>query len=34
MNQQVDVRFPNITYRRGASSQPVPVLSGTGLGEW
>jgi uncharacterized protein (DUF433 family) len=32
LNQQLDdVRFPNITYRRGASGVPQPVLRGTGL---
>ncbi len=32
LKQQLDdVRFPQITYRRGASGQPVPVLRGTGI---
>lgn len=26
-----DSRFPRITYRRGASGQPVPVVRGTGI---
>jgi uncharacterized protein (DUF433 family) len=26
-----DPAFPHVTYRRGASGQPVPVLRGTGL---
>ena len=26
-----DPRFPNITYRRGASGIPVPILRGTGI---
>jgi len=28
---QEDAAFPNITYRRGASGESVPVLRGTGL---
>ncbi len=31
MNQQLDARFPDIIYRRGASGQAVPVLRGIGL---
>ena len=32
LNQQLsDPDFPNITYRRGASGIPTPVLRGTGL---
>ena len=32
LNQQLDdPTFPHVTYRRGASGQPVPVLRGTGL---
>ena len=32
LKQQLDdVRFPQITYRRGASGQPLPVLRGTGI---
>ena len=32
LNQQLDdLEFPQITYRRGASGIPVPVLRGTGL---
>jgi uncharacterized protein (DUF433 family) len=32
LKQQLDdVRFPQITYRRGAGGQPVPVVRGTGL---
>lgn len=32
LNQQLDdPAFPRITYRRGASGQPVPVLRGTGI---
>ena len=26
-----DSRFPRITYRRGASGQPVPIVRGTGV---
>jgi len=32
LSQQLDdPAFPEITYRRGASGQPMPVLRGTGL---
>ena len=32
LNQQIDdPAFPQITYRRGASGIPMPVLRGTGL---
>lgn len=32
LSQQLDdPAFPDITYRRGASDQPLPVLRGTGL---
>jgi uncharacterized protein (DUF433 family) len=32
LNQQLDnPAFPRVTYRRGASGQPVPVLRGTGI---
>jgi uncharacterized protein (DUF433 family) len=32
LKQQLDdLDFPQITYRRGASGRPVPVLRGTGL---
>lgn len=32
LNQQLDdPRFPQVTYRRGASSVPTPVLRGTGI---
>jgi len=32
LNQQLDdLEYPQITYRRGASGIPVPVLRGTGL---
>ena len=32
LKQQLDdLRFPQITYRPGASGQPVPVLRGTGI---
>jgi uncharacterized protein (DUF433 family) len=32
LNQQLDdPAFPHITYRRGASGQPVPALRGTGI---
>jgi uncharacterized protein (DUF433 family) len=32
LNQQLDdPAFPRITYRRGASGQPVPVLRGAGI---
>ena len=32
LSQQLDdPAFPDITYRRGASGQPLPVLRGTGL---
>lgn len=32
LNQQLDdLRFPHITYRRGASGQPQPVLHGSGI---
>ena len=32
LKQQLDdLRFPQITYRRGASGHPVPVLRGTGI---
>ena len=32
LNQQLDdPSFPQVTYRRGASNQPVPVLRGTGV---
>ena len=32
LSQQLDEpAFPHITYRRGASGQPMPVLRGTGL---
>ncbi len=31
IQQLDDPAFPNITYRRGASGQPLPVLRGTGL---
>ena len=32
LKQQLgDQAFPRITYRRGASGQPVPVLRGTGI---
>ena len=32
LNQQLDdPQFPQITYRRGASSVPVPVIRGTGI---
>jgi len=30
-NQLNDPTFPQITYRRGASGQPVAVISGTGI---
>jgi uncharacterized protein (DUF433 family) len=32
LNQQLDdPQFPQITYRRGASGMPVPILRGTGI---
>jgi len=32
LNQQLDdPAFPQITYRRGASGRPVPILRGTGI---
>jgi uncharacterized protein (DUF433 family) len=32
LNQSLDdLAFPRVTYRRGASGQPVPVLRGTGI---
>jgi uncharacterized protein (DUF433 family) len=32
LKQQLDdPAFPNVTYRRGASGQPVPVLRGSGI---
>ena len=32
LNQRLDdPRFPHVTYRRGASGQPVPILRGTGI---
>ena len=32
LNQQLDdPRFPQVTYRRGASGVPTPVLRGTGI---
>lgn len=32
LNQQLDdPAFPHVTYRRGASGQPTPVLRGTGI---
>jgi uncharacterized protein (DUF433 family) len=32
LKQQLDdLRFPQVTYRRGASGRPVPVLRGTGI---
>ena len=32
LNQQLDdLDFPQITYRRGASGSPMPILRGTGL---
>lgn len=32
LNQQLDdPAFPHVSYRRGASGQPVPILRGTGI---
>jgi len=30
-HQSYDSAFPQITYRQGASSQPVPIIRGTGI---